>query len=147
LEITYEPGCTGHDEPELFPISSAPGSGRDLTWTVVLPTDGQGLVSDVGPTFWFGGVVNDPKSLLGQAFVELQFYPDGIVKQCTPGGGFSLHFAANVYTACSPVWSVTPSGKSGNFKEPAAFNAMLADSVSPNEPLQMHAGDTITIHW
>jgi hypothetical protein len=40
LEVTYEAGCTGHDEPELAPVSSAPGSARDLTWTVVLPSDG-----------------------------------------------------------------------------------------------------------
>ena len=37
VEIGYEPGCTGHDEPELFPISSAPRSARELTWTAVLP--------------------------------------------------------------------------------------------------------------
>src|SRR5947209_3831572 len=53
IEIEYTPGCTGHDEPELMPVSSAAGSGRDLTWTLVLPTDGSNLVSDVGPTFWF----------------------------------------------------------------------------------------------
>src|SRR5215469_16189513 len=64
LEIEYEPSCTGHDEPEIFPSSSAPGSGRDLTWTAVLPSDGQSLTSAVGPAFWFGGVVSDPKSLL-----------------------------------------------------------------------------------
>ena len=51
FEVTYEPGCTGHDEPELDPVSSAPGSARDLTWTVVLPADGRSSVSDVGPTF------------------------------------------------------------------------------------------------
>ena len=25
IEVQYTQGCTGHDEPELFPISSAPG--------------------------------------------------------------------------------------------------------------------------
>src|SRR5437867_825105 len=69
IEVTYEPGCTGHDEPEIFPVSSAPGSARDLTWHVILPTDGPSFkVSDVGPTFWFGGTVADPKSFLGQSF-------------------------------------------------------------------------------
>ena len=57
IEVTYEAGCTGHDEPELAPISSAPGSARDLTWTVVLPSDGAVPVDAVGPTFWFGGTV------------------------------------------------------------------------------------------
>lgn len=62
FEVNYSNGCTGHDEPELDPASGAPGSARDLTWTVVLPTDGTSSVSDVGPTFWFGGTVSDPKS-------------------------------------------------------------------------------------
>jgi hypothetical protein len=38
--IKYAGGCSGHDEPELDPVSSLPGSARDLTWTAVLPKDG-----------------------------------------------------------------------------------------------------------
>jgi len=38
FEVTYSNGCSGHDEPELDPVSSAAGSARDLTWTVVLPS-------------------------------------------------------------------------------------------------------------
>src|SRR5437660_1335936 len=91
FEVTYDPGCTGHDEPELDPVSSAPGSARDLTWTAVLPTNGRSSVSDVGPTFWFGGTVTDPKSLFGQAFVELQFYPDSTLTKCLNNGAFAVH--------------------------------------------------------
>ncbi len=116
FEVAYEKGCTGHDEPELDPVSSAPGSARDLTWNVVLPSDGASLVSDVGPTFWFGGVVTDPKSLFAQSFLELQFYPDSIVKNCFPNGAFSVSFAANTYSACSPVFRLTSVGR-GKFKE------------------------------
>ena len=143
FEPSYTSGCTGHDEPEITPLSSAPGSARDLTWTVVLPTDGASLVSDVGPTFWFGGTVSDPNSLFGQAFVELQFYPDSIVSKCTSNGGFSVSYSANTYTVCSPVWKVNPK----SFVESAAFNAMLEDSTTPGSPLIMHAGDTITVHY
>src|SRR6266581_1173661 len=39
-EVWYTGGCSGHDEPELDPVSSLPGSAKDLTWTVVLPSDG-----------------------------------------------------------------------------------------------------------
>src|SRR5215471_14197844 len=92
IEVNYAPGCVGHDEPELDPVSSAPGSARDLTWTVVLPTNGATQVSDVGPTFWFGGTVTDPKSLFGQAFVELQFYPNSVVAKCFSNGGFKVNF-------------------------------------------------------
>lgn len=31
IEVGYAAGCSGHDEPELDPVSSAPGSARDLT--------------------------------------------------------------------------------------------------------------------
>ena len=58
----YTPGCTGHDEPELDPVSSAPRSAQNITWRVQLPKDGTFPVSSVGPTFWFGGTVKDPVS-------------------------------------------------------------------------------------
>lgn len=146
FEVNYSSGCTGHDEPELDPISSAAGSAKDLTWTVILPSDGSVPVSAVGPTFWFGGTVTDPNSLFGQAFVELQFYPDAIVSNCTPGGGFVVSNAPNTFTVCSPVWELTQTGQKGVFHETAAFNAMLTDGSSES-PLVMHAGDTVTIHW
>jgi len=147
FEVNYANGCTGHDEPELDPVSSAPGSARDLTWTAVLPTSGASQVSDVGPTFWFGGTVNDPKSVFGQAFLELQFYPDSQVVKCFNNGAFAVNYAPNTYTACSPVWKIVPTGKAGIFNETAAFNAMLEDSASPGNPLMMHAGDLVTIHF
>src|SRR6266404_782677 len=147
FEVRYDSGCTGHDEPELDPVSTAPGSARDLTWTVVLPSDGAFPVSATGPTFWFGGTVTDPKSIFGQSFVELQFYPDSIVTSCSQSGGFEVKFAPNTYSVCSPVWRLTSTGQKGVFHETAAFNAMLTDGTGPNNPLIMHAGDTVTVHW
>lgn len=145
-EISYSPGCVGHDEPELDPVSGAPGSARDLTWTVVLPANNTTQVSDVGPTFWFGGTVHDPKSLFGQAFVELQFYPNSLVSKCFANGAFRVSFAPNTYTSCSPVFKVVPTGHK-IFLEKTAFNAMLENSSKPGNPLVMHAGDTITVHY
>jgi hypothetical protein len=148
LETNYSLGCTGHDEPELIPLSSASGSARDLTWTVVLPTKGRSSISDVGPTFWFGGTVNDPKSLFNQAFVELQFYPDSLVSKCFNNGAFSVNFAPDTFTACSPVFKLVPNNNSAHhFTETSAFNAMLEDSTTPGSPLVMHAGNTITVHY
>ena len=147
FEPSYSSGCSGHDEPELDPLSNASGSARDLTWTAILPADGSAPVSAVGPTFWFGGTVNDSHSLFGQAFVELQFYPDAVVKGCTPGGGFILKQVANAYSVCSPVWKLTQTGKKGVFHETAAFNAMLTNSTDPAAPLVMQAKDVITVHW
>ena len=48
----YTGACSGHDEPELDPVSPLRGSAQDLTWTAVLPADGTVPVSAVGPTFW-----------------------------------------------------------------------------------------------
>src|SRR5215475_13992559 len=88
----YTPGCTGHDEPELDPVSSAPGSARDVTWRISLPEDGTFPVPSVGPTLWFGGTVKDsnPAKLGGEGFLEMQFYPDSLVSQCTSNGGFKV---------------------------------------------------------
>lgn len=148
FEASYSSGCTGHDEPEIMPLSAAPGSAQDLTWTVVLPRDGRSNVSDVGPTFWFGGTVTDPRSLFNQAFVELQFYPDSIVSRCFNDGGFSVDFSANTYTACSPVFKIVPNNTSAHgFTEATAFNAMLEDAATPGSPLIMNAGDTITVRY
>ena len=146
--IWYTGSCTGHDEPEIDPLSNAPGSAQDLTWTLVLPTNQSGTtqaqvgqVDSVGPTFWIGGTVTDPNSLFGQAFLELQFYPNSLVTNCASGGGYNVTYSANTYTACSPVWMVSKHGNS----ESTAFNAMLTDSATGG-PLVMHAGDTITDH-
>jgi hypothetical protein len=142
--IKYAGGCSGHDEPELDPVSSLPGSARDLTWTAVLPKDGTVPVSAVGPTFWWGGTVTDPNphALFGQAFLELQFYPDAIVNNCSSDGGFNVTHAPNKFSVCSPVWQVSSTSNS----ETAAFNAELHNGSSSG-PLIMNAGDTIRIHF
>ena len=143
-DIWYAQGCTGHDEPELDPVSSLPGSAQDLTWTAVLPADGAVPVSAVGPTFWWGGTVTDPNphALFGQAFLEVQFYPDAIVNNCSSAGGFNVTYAPDKFSVCTPVWQVGAK----NFAETAAFNAELYDG-SGSQPLVMNAGDTIRIHF
>ena len=140
-DIWYTGSCTGHDEPEIDPLSNHAGSAQDLTWTIVLPTDGTVNVDEVGPTFWMGGTVSDPNSRYGQAFLELQFYPNSIVENCGAGGGYNVRFSMNTYSVCSPVWRVSKTGNS----ESAAFNAMLTDGATGG-PLLMTAGDTITDH-
>jgi hypothetical protein len=142
--VWYTSGCSGHDEPELDPVSSLSGSARDLAWTAILPSDGSVPVSAVGPTFWWGGTVTDPNphALFHQAFLEVQFYPDALVNNCSSDGGFNVRNVPDDFTVCTPVWQV--SDKSGG--ENAAFNAMLTDA-SVGGPLVMHGGDVITIHF
>jgi hypothetical protein len=97
----------GHDEPSVKFISSQPGSGNTMTYTMRLPTDprkaptADGSVTDYGELSvapWFGLPICDPKSYpqnactpdsdansglisdpnaAGSAFLELQFYPPG----------------------------------------------------------------------
>jgi hypothetical protein len=101
-------------------------------------------VSAVGPTFWWGGTVTDPNphALFGQAFLEVQFYPDAIVNNCSSDGGFNVKYAKNKFSVCSPVWQVSSQSNAEN----AAFNAELYDGTSSN-PLVMNAGDKIRIHF
>jgi len=141
----YVRNCTGHDEPELDPVSSAPGSARDITWHVALPAGGTFPVTSVGPTFWFGGAVHDsnPAKIGSQGFLELQIYPDSFVKRCTPKGGFFVVQQPGTYTACSPVWTLA--AKKGNIIEPAAFNGMLGNAAGTG-PLVMHGRDVLDIH-
>ena len=146
FEPHYAAGCSGHDEPELDPVSNLAGSARDITWKFVLPSDGRFPVDAVGPTFWVGGTVNDPNSLFGQAFEELQFYPNALVSNCNPNGAFVVSNVPGDYTVCSPVWSLTTTGQKPNYHEPAAFNAMLTNGAT-SAPLVMHSGDTVTVHY
>ena len=127
----YTPGCTGHDEPELDPVSSAPGSAQNITWRVALPADGTFPVSSVGPTFWFGGTVKDtnPHKIGGEGFLELQFYPDSFTTRCTPSGGFRIQHEPDVYTACSPVWTIQRAGNSRSSSRPRS----TACSRTPRE--------------
>jgi hypothetical protein len=142
---SYTPGCTGHDEPELDPVSSAPRSAENISWRVRLPADGTFPVSSVGNAFWFGGTVKDsnPHKIGGQGFLELQFYPDSFTKNCGSNGSFSLVHEPDVYTACSPVWTLQKRGK--GIAEPAAFNGMLTDSTG-KAPFVMHALDIVDVH-
>jgi hypothetical protein len=147
FEVRYSAGCSGHDEPELVPLSDLPGSAKNLTWTFVLPSNGTDFdVDAVGPTFWLGGPVDDPNSLFGQAFEELQFYPNAVVARCTPNGGYEVKHRIGAWSVCSPTWSIHTTGQKPVYHEPAAFNAMLRRSGS-NEPLVMHQGDTISVHF
>jgi hypothetical protein len=145
FEPHYTAGCSGHDEPELNPLSNLPGSGKNATWTFVLPSNGSHYgVDAVGPAFWFGGPVTDPDSLFGQAFLEVQFYPNTVVGNCLNNGGYTVKQVPGAYTVCSPVWALTTTGQKPNYHEPAAFNAMLTRNGS-GQPLVMHQGDRISL--
>ena len=93
-----------------------------------------------------GGAAPSPTptriALFGQAFLEVQFYPDAIVNNCDSAGGFNVTYAPDKFSVCTPVWQVGAK----NSAETAAFNAELYDGSS-SRPLVMNAGDTIRIHF
>ena len=99
----------GHDEPSVLYYSNVPGSGNRNSWQVTLPKDpppavksGRSWSFELTPAFWFGMAMCDSQSYpevtntcnpdtdanitplaqhAGTAFMELQFYPPGWVKQ------------------------------------------------------------------
>ena len=100
----------GHDEPSVLYYSNVPGAGNHNQWQVTLPKDpppsvkpGRSWSFQLTPAFWFGMAMCDTQSYPeqvstctpdsdsnitsslaqhpGTAFMELQFYPPGWVKQ------------------------------------------------------------------
>jgi hypothetical protein len=99
----------GHDEPSLLFYSNQPGSGNRNRWVLTIPKDpphdvvpGRTWNFQLHPAFWFGMALCDTQSYPeqvstctpdsdrnitplarhpGVAFMELQFYPPGWVKQ------------------------------------------------------------------
>jgi len=89
------------------------------------------------------GQRHEPKQDRGEGFLELQFYPDSFTTGCTSGGGFQVKHEADVYTACSPVWTIAK--RKGQIIEPAAFNGMPQDAAGSG-PFVMHALDIVDVH-
>jgi hypothetical protein len=99
----------GHDEPSALYYSNVPGAGNRNSWQVTLPKDpppavvpGRSWSFQLTPAFWFGMAMCDSQSYPevtntctpdsdsnitplaqhpGTAFMELQFYPPGWVKE------------------------------------------------------------------
>ena len=114
-DVFGEGTYVGHDEPSLLFYSNQPGSGNRMKYQFTVPSDPSGPFNlsksyniQLRPAFWFGMAMCDTQSYPeqvstcapdsdsniterladhpGVAFMELQFYPPGYVKQFT---GFS----------------------------------------------------------
>lgn len=150
----YVKGCYGHDEPAIDPISTVPGSGQDVTWTIKLPssTPFRSLL-DVGPTFWVGATLSDSSSLADSVFSELQFYPDStllpqsgndINTACTQFG-FNVNPAPGTWSICDFSWGLYPLS-SGGFAETAAYVSVVDLTSNSSQPLYLHSGDRVQVH-
>jgi hypothetical protein len=51
FEVKYDANCTGHDEPELDPVSTLAGSAQNFTWTAILPSSGATSSPTMGQPF------------------------------------------------------------------------------------------------
>ena len=108
-EAAFGEKYVGHDEPSVLYYSNVPGAGNRNQWQVTLPKDpppsvkpGRSWSFQLTPAFWFGMAMCDTASYPeqvstcapdsdsnittlakhpGTAFMELQFYPPGWVKQ------------------------------------------------------------------
>jgi hypothetical protein len=116
------PYYVGHDEPSNIFYSNTPGSGNRMRYHLTLPTDpaptpipGRSYNFMLHPAFWFGVAMCDTQSYPlqvstctpdsdsnitslqthpGTAFMELQFYPPGYVKQFTGFSCDSVNYCA-----------------------------------------------------
>ena len=108
-EAAFGEKYVGHDEPSVLYYSNVPGAGNRNQWQVTLPKDpppsvkpGRSWSFHLTPAFWFGMAMCDTASYPeqvstcapdsdsnittlakhpGTAFMELQFYPPGFIKQ------------------------------------------------------------------
>jgi hypothetical protein len=129
FEPSYSAGCSGHDEPELNPLSNLAGSAKDVTWSFVLPGNGDRFPVDaVGPTFWLAA--GDDPTACRAGVQELQFYPNSVVGNYAPNGGYVVS-QQGPHGLLARLVADHPPGEA-QLPRPAAFNAMLTrDGATP----------------
>jgi len=135
-QALYPDDCYGHDEPGLSAYSSLPGSGGNVSWSFTLPTDRDAThnQSDLYGTFWFGMVLSDAHSALGEAFLELQFYPDHSWFSATTVNGNWIGLAR-----------VVQADLTTGYLDDAYVSPLLIGGT-PGRYLNMHEGDSIEVN-
>ncbi|MGA9043910.1 MAG: hypothetical protein ACLQL8_01630 [Thermoplasmata archaeon] len=128
--------CVGHDEPTIGFYSSSPGSGGNVTWNGSLPRDSSATQnqSDLYATAFFGIVVSDPASWLGECYIEVQLYPDFSWSDVTTS-------TAGVWSGAVVGWQVDPTTGAIDtcFYEPLALNGNPLDG-----PFELAQGDSFS---
>ncbi|MDA4119170.1 MAG: hypothetical protein OK436_01135 [Thaumarchaeota archaeon] len=153
VTVHYTPPCYGHDEPTISFISSAPNSGSNDKFQIVLPSSSSSFPQgNYYSAMWFGGVVYDNKSLDNQAFLELQFYPASPTatgpnsgsQDCSKRGSFSYlpgSTSSNQWFACAIAWAVNPSSSA----EYAAIGLPVDAHGGADSILVMNSDDIIQV--
>ncbi len=153
----------GHDEPSVKFISSASGSGNQMTYTMELPVDPaaaptpDGSVSHYGELSiapWFGLPICDPKSYpqnpctpdsdsnsgsisdpnaAGSAFMELQFYPPGFTPFLSAESCSATQWCSAL-NIDSLACNFGFQTCNGDCEEPVNFSYLQTNGVPPGSP-------------
>jgi hypothetical protein len=146
----------GHDEPSLLFYSDVPGSGNDLQYQLVLPSDpsankplmrGKSYNFELRPTFW-----------LGMTLCDTQSYPEQL-STCTPDSDSNITDPALTYKSPGqaymelqfypPGWMSWPAGLSCDATKWCA--ALTIDSLSENsvtgEDLNNHCAKLVGVEY
>jgi hypothetical protein len=156
----------GHDEPSVLYYSNVPGAGNRNSWQVILPKDpppqvvpGRSWSFQLTPAFWFGMAMCDTQSYPevrstctpdsdsnitplaqhpGTAFMELQFYPPGWVKQFN-----SQSCDARDWCAALTIDSLSENPINGTLLNRTCQNQILGGTEYVNFAFLTHSGTPI----
>jgi len=157
----------GHDEPSVLYYSNIPGAGNHNQWQLTLPKDpprsvkpGRSWSFQLTPAFWFGMAMCDTQSYPeqvstctpdsdtnitsslakhpGTAFMELQFYPPGWVKQFN-----SQSCSARDWCAALNIDSLSEDPLAGQIINPACRSQILGGTEYVNFAFLTHSGTPI----
>ena len=156
----------GHDEPSVLYYSNVPGAGNRDSWKVILPKDpprqvvpGRSWSFQLTPAFWFGMAMCDTQSYpevtsqctpnsdsnitplaqhAGTAFMELQFYPPGWVKQFN-----SQSCDARDWCAALTIDSLSENPINGTTLNTTCQNQILGGTEYVNFAFLTHSGTPI----
>ena len=156
----------GHDEPSVLYYSNVPGAGNRDSWKVILPKDpprqvvpGRSWSFQLTPAFWFGMAMCDTQSYPevvstctpgsdsnitplaqhpGTAFMELQFYPPGWVKQFN-----SQSCDARDWCAALTIDSLSENPINGTTLNTTCQNQILGGTEYVNFAFLTHSGTPI----
>jgi len=156
----------GHDEPSVLYYSNVTGAGNRNSWQVTLPKDpppkviaGRSWSFELTPAFWFGMALCDSQSYPevtntcnpdtnanitplaqhpGAAFMELQFYPPGWVKQFN-----SQSCDARDWCAAMTIDSFSQDPINGTDLNPTCQGEILGGQEYVNFAFLTHSGTPI----